>query len=218
MMSVFLFASFGIIFRSVHEQYLNTVIRQNGNNIGSIVEGALYQSMLTNDKGTLQSTLDVIHTMAGIDEVNMYDNQDNLVYSTFSSDIAKPGNPNCINCHTDIAAMFPRNEKSYRIIDAKSTCSMNQTEKGYRQLLIRSPILNERSCYTSSCHAHQENEEVLGSLLIKIPLNDLDAAVKKSSTEFFLLAIFTTIVLAAFLIVFTRRRIKKPLNDIIHGQ
>ncbi len=214
-MSVFLFVSFGIIFRSVHEQYLNTVIRQNGNNVGSIVEGALYQSMLTNDKGALQNTMDIIHTMSGIDEVNMYDSRDSLVYSSISSDKASHGNPNCINCHKNINMMFSLKEKSYRIIDVKSTCSMNQTEKGYRQLLIRSPILNERSCYVSSCHAHQESEEVLGSLLIKIPLNDLDTAVKKSSTEFFLLAIFTTISLASILIIFTRRRIKKPLNAII---
>lgn len=215
LMSVFLFVSFGIIFRSVYEQYLNTVIRQNGNNVGSIVEGALYQSMLTNDKGALQSTLDIIHTMSGINEVNMYDSQDNLVYSSFTADTAIHANPNCINCHTDIGTMFPRKEKSYRIIDVKSTCSMNQTEKGYRQLLIHSPILNERSCYTSACHAHLATDEVLGSLLIKIPLNDLDTAVSKSSTEFFLLAIFTTIALATLLIIFTSRRIKKPLNAIV---
>jgi two-component system NtrC family sensor kinase len=214
-MSIFLFASFSIIFQSVHDKYLNTVIRQNGNNIGSIVESALYQSMLINDKSALQSTLDVIHTMSGIDEVNMYDNKDNLVYSTFSSDIAKPGSADCISCHNNIPAMFPRNEKSYRIINAESTCSMNQTEKGYRQLLIRSPILNERSCYTSSCHAHQESDVVLGSLIIKIPLTEVDSAMKKSTTRFFILAVFATMVLASILIIFTRNRIKEPLNDIV---
>jgi two-component system NtrC family sensor kinase len=67
----------------------------------------------------------------------------------------------------------------------------------------------------SSCHAHQAEEEVLGSLLIKIPLNSLDTAVKKSSTEFFLLALFSTLALASILIIFTRKRIKKPLNAII---
>ena len=78
--------AFGFIFRSVYEQNLNTVIRQNGNNIGSIVEGSLYHSMLENDKSTLQSTLDIINTMSGIDDVNMYDDSDRLVYSSFSSD------------------------------------------------------------------------------------------------------------------------------------
>src|ERR1035437_5022002 len=105
--SVFLFVSFNVIFRSVNEQYLNTVIRQSGNNIGSIVEGALYRSMLENDKGALQNTLDVINTLPGIDEVNMYDNNENLVYSSFAAADTNNSHsdPNCISCHPNIKAM-----------------------------------------------------------------------------------------------------------------
>lgn len=179
---------FSIIFRSVYEQNLNIVIRQSGNNIGSIVEGSLYHSMLENDKSTLQSTLDIINTMSGIDDVNMYDDRDSLVYSSFTSDTASHSNPNCLSCHENIQSMFPRKEKSYRIFDVKSECSMNQNDNSHRHLLIRSPILNEKSCYTSSCHAHQESDEVLGFLIIKMPLDDLDNAVEKSSTKFYLLA------------------------------
>ncbi len=117
--SIILFVVFGFLFRSVYEQNLNTVIRQNGNNIGSIVEGSLYHSMLQNDKSTLQSTLDIINTMSGIDDVNMYDDADRLVYSSFSSDSSSHSNPDCISCHENIQSMFPRKEKSYRIIDVK---------------------------------------------------------------------------------------------------
>lgn len=216
-LTVILFLAFGIIFRSVHQEYLNTVIRQNGNNVSSMVEGALYYSMLTNDKGALQSTLDIINTMPGIEEANMYDNKDRLVYSSFNQDTISGGNPDCVACHTNLDLMFDQLEKSYKIIDIESACIMNQTKKGHRQLLIRTPILNESSCYTSACHAHQESDKVLGSLIIKIPLNDLDTAVQKSSTEFFLLASFTTILLVIFLILFTRQNIKKPLNAIIHA-
>lgn len=214
-LSIFLFLSFGAIFRSVYKEYLNTVIRQSGNNVGSIIEGALYYSMLTNNKGALETSLDMINTMSGIDEVNMYDNQDRLVYSSFSSDSVNNSNPNCISCHLDFNKMFPQDEKSYRIIDVESACSMNHTEKGYRQLLIRTPIFNEQSCYVSSCHAHSENEKVLGTLLIKIPLRDLDLAIQKSSTEFYLLAIITTILLVTFLILFTSQNVKKPLYGLI---
>jgi two-component system, NtrC family, sensor kinase len=213
--SVILFLLFGVIFRSVYEQSLNTVIRQSGNNIGSIVEGSLYFSMLENNKSALQSTLDVINTMSGIDDVNMYDNHDRLVYSSFSTDTTSHSNPNCLNCHENIKSMFPRKEKSYRIIGIKSECRMNQNDNSHRHLLIRSPILNEKSCYTSSCHAHQESDEVLGSLIIKLPLADLDNAVKKSSAEFYLVATFITLLLVSILIFFTRKKIKNPLNDII---
>jgi len=213
--SVILFVLFGFIFRSVYEQNLNTVIRQNGNNIGSIVEGALYHSMLENDKSKLQSTLDIINTMSGIDDVNMYDVHDNLVYSSFTSDTAAHSNPNCLLCHKNLQSMFPRKEKSYRIIDVKSECSMNNNDNSHRHLIIRSPILNEKSCYTSACHAHQKSDEVLGSLIIKMPLYDLDNAVAKSSTKFYLLATLSTILLVSVLILFTRKKIKDPLNDII---
>src|SRR5665648_43939 len=107
-LSVFLFVSFNIIFRSVNEQYLNTVIRQSGNNIGSIVEGALYHSMLENDKSSLRNTLDVINTMPGIDEVNMYDSKDSLVYSSFATETnTSHSDPNCKSCHPNIKSMFP---------------------------------------------------------------------------------------------------------------
>ena len=166
--------------------------------------------MLENDKSTLQRTLDIINTMSGIDEVNMYNDRDSIVYSSFSSDTASHSNPDCLSCHADLLTMFPRKEKSYRIINVKSECSMNQNDNSHRHLLIRSPILNEKSCYTSSCHAHNESDVVLGSLVIKIPLNDLDIAVEKSSSKFYLLATLTTLLLVFILIFFTRKKIKNP--------
>jgi len=215
-LSVFLFVSFNVIFQSVNEQYLNTVIRQSGNNIGSIVEGALYHSMLQNDKSALQNTLDIINTLPGIDEVNMYDSRDNLVYSSFSTDPNDiHSDPNCISCHSNIRSLFPGMEKSYKIIDINTDCLMNKSDNGSRHLLIRSPILNERSCYVSSCHAHQETDTLLGSLVIKIPLEAQDAAIQKSSTEFFFLAILATLLMASFLLLFTRKKIKNPLNELV---
>lgn len=213
--AVFLYVSYGLIFRSVYDEYLNTIIRQRGDNIGSIVEGSLYYSMLKNDKSSLQSTLDIINNMPGIDGVNMYDHRDSVVYSSFSADSADHSNPDCVSCHADFNQMFPLKDKSYRIIDYKSACIMNQNDKGHRQLLVRKPILNERSCYTSSCHAHSPDDEILGSLIIKVPLQELDTAVKKSSTEFFIIASLATFFIFLLLIFFARNKIRKPLNEII---
>jgi len=92
---------------------------------------------------------------------------------------------------------------------------MNLPDNKHRHLLIKSPILNEKSCYLSECHYHEKSEKILGSLVIKIPLENLDATLKKSSTDFFLLATLTTVILVAFLMIFTRRKIQNPLNEII---
>lgn len=214
-LSLILFVSFGLIFRSVYVQYMNTVIRQNGNDIGSLIEGALYHSMMENDKRTLQNTLDIINTIGGIEDVNMYDSDDNLAYSSFSPEAVGHINPNCKDCHDDFSSMFPRQEKAYRIIDEDSQCKMSNNISKNRQLLIRSPILNERSCYVSDCHAHSESDDILGSLIIKIPLTDLDNAVKKSKIDFFLFVSIITSALVAILVFFTWKNIKRPLNELV---
>jgi two-component system NtrC family sensor kinase len=213
--AIVLFLSFTVIFRTVYVNYFNTVLKQNGNNIGAIVEGALYTSMLENDKSTLHGTLDIINTMPGIDDVNLYDQNDNLAYSSFTAETEYHSNPDCIACHSDLNEMFAKREKSYTIIDEKSDCSMNPNQPGQRHLLIRRPILNEMSCYTASCHAHGETDEVLGSLIIRMPLKDLDNALQKSSVEFLLMALIITAIIVLMLILFTRKKIKDPLNSLI---
>lgn len=211
----FLFIVFGMIFRSVNEDYMKTVIRENGNNIGYLVEGALYRSMLENDRSSLQSTLDVINSMTGIEDVNMYDKNNQLAYSSINEGSVDHNDPNCLSCHSDFAEMFAFKEKSYRIIDVDSECSMNHNNTENRYLMIKSPVLNSRSCYESSCHAHSKDDEVLGSLMIKMPLTGLDEALQKSTTDYFLMASLMTVALVIFLILFTRKTIQKPLHSLI---
>jgi two-component system NtrC family sensor kinase len=214
-LSLFLFISYGVIFRSVNERYMKSVISENGNNVGYLIEGALYRSMLENDRTSLQSTLDRINKMSGIDDVNMYDHENTLVYTSIPKDSTNHSDPNCISCHKDFDTMFSAKGKSYRIIDVGSKCVMNPYEEDRRQLLIKSPILNQKSCYTSSCHAHSKNEEVLGSLIIKLPLTKLDNALEKSTSDYFLFASLMTILMTLVLIYFTHKRIRKPLKEIV---
>lgn len=212
-----LFLSFAVIFRSVNEKYMKSVISENGNNIGFLVEGALYRSMLENDRTSLQSTLDIINTMTGIEDVNMYDHNNDLAYSSITDDTMDHNDPNCKSCHTNFSSMFLPDVRSYRIIDVNSECSMNHNNSNNRYLLIKSPILNSRSCYESSCHAHDKNTKVLGSLIIKMPLTRLDEALEKSTTDYFLMAALMTTFMVLFLIFFTKRKIRDPLFALVNA-
>ena len=197
--------------------FYNRTISQNGDNISSIIEGSLYYSMLENDKAMLQRTMDVISNMSGIDEVNLYNDQDQLAYSSVHREEECHCNPNCIACHSDLDSRFSSAEKSYLVVGDVPECGIHQHKEGIRHLLIRQPILNEPSCYTAACHAHNETDEILGSLLVSMPLEDLDAFSVESSTDFMLLATLIIVLIVTFLVIFTRRRIKDPLNSIIEA-
>ena len=117
----------------------------------------------------------------------------------------------------DIKSIFPSTEKDIRVINIEHECEMTSRDYDYSMLMINSPILNQPSCYTAACHAHKETDKVLGSFVIRIPLENLDTALMESSRDFFLLAAFSTMVLIIFLIFFTRNQINKPLNEIIRA-
>lgn len=114
-----LFILFNIVFRTIYVDLFEATIHQTGDQVSSIAEGALYYSMLENDKAMLQRELDIISTMSGIAEVNMYNEHDQLAYSSLSADFAEYRNPNCNDCHSDLTSMFSYLEKDYRI-DRKS--------------------------------------------------------------------------------------------------
>ena len=103
--------------------------------------------------------------------------------------------------------MFSKTEKTIRIINIKDECEMSEKDYSYRLLMIKSPILNQPSCYTAACHAHSKNDRVLGSFVIRIPLEDLDLAVEESSKDFFLMAAFTTLLLITILLFFTKKTV-----------
>jgi len=214
-LSALFFIAFGLIFRSVNQSHLNEVCLRCGNNISSIVEGALYFSMLKNDRTSLENTLDIINTMPGIEDVNLYDRDGRLAYSSFGDDTLHHSNPNCLECHGSLDGLFPRTEKSYKIVSLDDECQMSNKVYDHRLMLIRAPILNEPSCHTAACHAHQESDDILGSIVMRIPLDELDSTVQASSRDFSVMALLITLFLALFLVLFTRRNIKAPLHDII---
>jgi two-component system NtrC family sensor kinase len=171
--------------------------------------------MLENDKGMLQRTLDIISTMSGIDEVSLYDDLDDLAYTSRPFTLMQDNEPDTLPVTNDLKSMFPDRDNEYRIVEISTRTAGNQDEDNMRQLLIRKPILNEISCYTADCHAHSEYEEILGTLIIKLPLRDLDAIVEESSIDFLILVTLITILLITLLIIFTRQKIQIPLKSII---
>jgi two-component system NtrC family sensor kinase len=214
---VIVFVLFNVVFGRIYKDFFNRIISQNGDNISSIIESSLYYSMLENDKAMLQRTMNNISTMPGIDEVDLYDDGDRLAISSVYQGEECSCNPNCIACHSDLQERFAYDRRSSVVMGDVPECGIHRNEPGIRHLLIRQPIYNEPSCNTASCHYHPRDQEILGSLLITLPLNELDAFANESSTNFLILATVITLILVTFLVIFTRKRIKDPLNSILEA-
>lgn len=182
-----------------------------------LTKGALFHSMLDNDKSQFYSTLDVINTLSGIDEVNLYNEFDSLVYSSFSADAQHYNQPDCIQRHNSLSELFQGEGKSFRIVGLESACSMYRMDNSMHYLLIRSQILNETSCYTASCHALGKEDYLLGSLEIKLPLGEFDQSVSSITRRYFSMALIATVLISSLLLLFTWKNVKKPLAALIEA-
>lgn len=217
-MSVLMYIVFALIFRSTNEKHMQSVLEQCANRIAYLVEGSIYTGMLENNKDEIKGTLNLIKTMPGIDEVDLYDSRDSLVYTTLTDeaigDSLSRCTPHCVSCHTN-DEFFSRTEKTYHVIGPRTMDPKGEKQAVHRQLVIVSPVANAPSCYEAACHVHRKDELSLGTLLIKIPLKSLDDALFDTTINYFELASITTLLLILAIILFTRRKIRMPLQQII---
>jgi len=220
LMSVILYISFAFLFRSTNEKYMQDVLEQCGQRIAYLVQGSLYNSMLENNKDDLRNMLSLISDMPGIDEVNIYDHRDSLAFTLDENwqehSEGQRCTPDCRSCHSPQDSLFAVDRKITHLVSVPRKLSDgNRIER--RSLIIISPVMNEKACFTSDCHVHPPDQARLGALAIKIPLQNLDSALKTTTAEYFILALITTIILIIILIFFTRRKINQPLARLIRA-
>ncbi|MCF8031293.1 MAG: PAS domain S-box protein [Desulfohalobiaceae bacterium] len=115
----------------------------------------------------------------------------------------------CRSCHgQDSFRSTPGPDKRIRVF---------RSESGHRYMGVISPIYNEPSCYQATCHAHTEEEKVLGLLDVVVSLRGVDEklAAYERYTVFFALFVFLATYLAFAL--FVQRFINRPVKGMIRA-
>jgi two-component system NtrC family sensor kinase len=188
---------------------MEEIIEQCGERVSMTINSSLHRSMLTNDTEELRNTITEIGKLPGILGVNIYDREGRLKHSSDEKLIQQKNilpNQAYNKAITDSTIIIQEEEIVY---------SVSKDQTGERVLVISKPILNEPSCVQSNCHFHKEDEIVLGSLEAKMSLADIDRRVRKTEIVYLILVtIFLGIAVFA-LIEFTRRKIQKPLLQVI---
>ena len=80
---------------------------------------------------------------------------------------------------------------------------------------IINPIYNEPSCYEADCHAHHEEQTVLGVLDISVTLEEVDKLESTTSRNMILFAILATLLIALILRLAVRNLIQKPIRGLV---
>lgn len=169
-------------------------------------------SMLKNQRDDLAVIISNIGQEQYIEGIRIYNKKGRIEFSEDSTELYQTVDINdeqCIFCHASNEAKgaIPK-ENRFREIRAPD---------GGRILGLINPIENEPDCYTADCHAHRQDEKLLGLLDIKMSLAAVDKIAQETRTKALIfsgvLVMLTTVVFGRVI----RNRIQKPISKLIHG-
>ena len=180
--------------------------------IDFVKEGTRYD-MLTRHRTDIQQTLEDISLAEGVDRVRIFNHTGKIFYSTDNKDIGdsvKKTSIACNGCHSDI-------EKSSKLLNEPKKWDAYKKPDGVTALKLVEPIYNEPACYNSDCHAHGEEQKILGFVEADTSLALLDEAMLKQKLAAAAYMVVFLLMLSVSIVVILWKIVSRPVGELAYG-
>ncbi len=202
---IFTWAYFNINYQK--ENRLQNII-ESCDRLGNTIELGAHYAMMLNSRDDINEIIKNIGKQEGIENIRIYNKQGQIKFSNFSSEVDTRTSIKaeaCDICH--------RTDPPLDALPVAARTRTFKSPEGYRLLGIISPIYNEPSCISGSCHVHPRNKKVLGALDVVVSLKATDKAIRVYEKRIIAFAVIsflaTSAIIVTFLFVFVNRPIKR---------
>src|SRR5579862_8565326 len=198
-------------FRTQKKQLVETMIL-GADQLSRSITGATWHAMLDDDRKAAYEIMRVIADKQGVDRIRMYNREGRLVFSTDGREPLTTANASsevCASCHSK-EALHNRPTEDARVRYATSP-------DGVKTINMVAPIYNEPSCSNASCHAHRASTKVLGVVDVALRLDPVQKQTRAITLQTIVLTALEVAIGAAFVILFTRRFVATPIQQLIEG-
>ena len=197
--------------RTQKKQLVDTMIL-GADQLSRSITGATWHAMLDDDRKAAYQIMRVIADKQGIDRIRMFNREGRLQFSTDSREqpgVTSLSNEVCATCHTQGQVRKLRAEDP-RVRYATSP-------DGVKTINMVAPIYNEPSCSNASCHAHKASTKVLGVVDVALRLDPVQKQTRALTLQTTILTVLEVAIGAAFVILFTKRFVATPIQQLIEG-
>lgn len=188
-------------------------VERHANQLGETVIASTRFDMMFNQRDRIQQTINSIGTQPQIRDVRIINKVGEIIYSSDSANINKmvdKKEESCYACHAE--------DKALEQISITERTRIFKVHKDSNRVLgIITPIYNERSCWENDCHAHPENQKVLGVLDVSISLAEVDNAIVTREWEIVIFAMIAIVALGSLIAFFVGRWVSHPVRDLLHA-
>lgn len=198
-----------LIIRSQQRSYLRRV-EFNAHQLSEMIKNSTKYDMLYYRREHVHNIIDTIGQQEGIENVRIFNKEGKIIYSSDKPLIGTMVDKRaeaCYACHTEDQALE-------RLSISERTRIFKQADN-QRNLGIINPIYNEPSCWQGECHAHSEDQKVLGVLDVSMSLAEGDRLTRANTLLVIFLTFAAMISISLILWFFFQRLINRPVQELV---
>ncbi len=206
------FAIFAYLIQHSHQQQLLADIERSANQISDTIKSSTRHDMLLDRPESVHRIIKTIGAQEGIEKVRIFNKEGEVILSADSIDLGQMVDKQteaCDKCH---AADQPLERLSVsertRIFTGAS---------GKQTFGIINPIYNERSCWESDCHAHEQDQTVLGVLDISMSLEEVEQGLQAGRMRLLVFALIAMGAISLIIYWCVERMVLKPVGKIMEA-
>jgi two-component system NtrC family sensor kinase len=200
----------GLVLDTQRRHLVSQAVR-SGAMVSDTIVSSISDDMLRDHREEAYRVMDAIVRDEQVETLRILDGRGRIRYSTRAADVgtvADTRDESCTPCHVPgHERPTPSAAQRARIVD----------RGGHRMLAVVTPIYNQRSCASATCHAHPESTRIIGVLELGLGLDVVDQETTKLATTTMLLAVLATVALAGLTWLLMRRLVVAPVAQLVEG-
>ena len=197
---------------SAHRAALLDQLTRGADQLSETVAGTTYWDMLENRRPAMHREIVTIGRQRGIEKVRLFNATGTIMFSSDESEIGRSLDKRAEACYGCHAAGQPLQR-----LTTRERTRIYRAPDGHRVLGMIRPIHNEQSCWTAACHAHAQDETVLGVLDVNLSLADADRRIAGDQRRFWWFAILAIAATGALLAWLSQSLVARPVAALITG-
>jgi two-component system NtrC family sensor kinase len=197
-----------VFVRTQESQVLSVMIR-GADQLSGAITSATWHAMLDDRRDAAYQQMEVIATKQGIDQIRIFNKEGRVMFSAGGGQLGPvdKGAMTCKLCHSS--------ERPLVNVDVRGRARIFHASDGSRKLGIVTPIYNEAACSQAACHAHPEDQRVLGVLDVTMNLEPMDRLLGRLELVMLLITLLHVVLMSVVIVVITRRFVDRPIRKLI---
>jgi len=209
---VVIFALLGYLNVRLHRQHLEQNTLLSAERVSDIIKHSTTDYMLRNDREGLHHSIKMMASEPGMEKIRIFDKEGRITYTTDAAEqnhVVDKTAEACYACHAQSQPLARLNRPDrFRIY---------RNAAGARVLGIITPIENQPACSNAACHAHPEEQQILGVLDTNLSLAKADVQVAESSRRMIAYTGCALLLIALLSWFFVWQVVGRPVKALERG-